>query len=436
MNYSNCSVYYLPHGTVELYDTAQQLIRTLNETIRTPILYITNCSLDYDDVYQYYTEYLSSSVGTFITENSRDSYRSGLILVLFTYSAIVVSSWMLLIVLYLSTNKKPLSIKLASLLYSISVSIILHKTTKLLEQETRLGIQSVERFEDEILNGTVYLVLMVVTQTFTFIAWLEILVYIMPVNYQKKTIVIGLVMIIINTVLEALNSCIAVNDGETSSVPIAILAVCSQISIQVSFFVLFIGYILQRVKISYNKHTWPLAIMTIVFMLTPFVFYILTKYAESLRTWSGFFYTFGQVISCALIWEWISDIEIISKDIEFKGIVGREIDDNSNTKFKSLYQFFKKGKVSTNESADSSYELSNLSTYSSRQSMEDENVIDSIISEFSESRSMITYDRVNNNSIIENDVEMVENEPQLPPDFEPHPNFQIGDYYIDQKTHL
>ncbi|ODV97248.1 hypothetical protein PACTADRAFT_48991 [Pachysolen tannophilus NRRL Y-2460] len=459
---NNCSVYFLPYGTISLYDQFNVSVLS-NETIVFPVMYITNCSAERsnEEMMQYYYLLGEQMVQAGSLSSTKDIFGGNLISLAYVYSCILVSSIMLTVLLFLSTNFKPMSLKFTCITFAASCLVIVVKTTNCMRELAMLSLQDSSEFRLEILVSNYYLILNIIIELFVWIAYLDILLYCFSNNkkFQFRIKIAGSILILFHLIFTTLDAFLNKTIGDlTKANAISVINIISQLMLQFLFIIIFISFTLRKLKFSYNLKTFKFSIATLFLIFLPIVFFILANFSKSIRNWSDLFYKFIKVLVCCLIWEWIYDIEVVEKDFEAHGIVGREVDvadilDKDDNDYGKRW----KGKFMKNKKSIKKYSYIDIKdkdgipndvsiqstehdgdeddeqtqseiTFRSGTTSVMDNHEDELEDELYSNAVLHDDESINNNSIDHN-----EDQTSLPR-FEVHEGFQIGDYWLDEKT--
>lgn len=322
MDFDQCSVYLLDNG--EFYN--------ISLTLANQAIFITNCSNYTESLAQYQT--LAASLDPDFFSSTRDIFGSGIISVAFAFSSLVCSAWMLEIVLVLSVNKKPFFTHLSALLYAAFITVVMAKTNSIIGSQYSSGYQDIEEFYEEVINSIWFKVLYIIVQLVTWIAWLDILIYIHSMRLRPFIKRIGGAVIFVDTLFHCLELFLTDRNllSDTFS-GVGIVSILFKFLIFISFYGLFIVFTVQKRKFAYHGRLIPLACMTLLFMVITFTFYLLFRFHDTLKSWTVISVGFGQVLLAIMIWEWIRGIESLEKDLETKTIVGRAMSDIEFTDF-------------------------------------------------------------------------------------------------------
>lgn len=322
MNLEQCSVYSVENGE----------FHNISLVLENQAIYVTNCSNYTESVARYQT--LAASLDPNFFSSTRDVFGNGITSVAFAFSSIVCSAWMLEIVLVLSVNKKPFFTHLSSLLYAAFITVVMAKTNSIIESQYSSGYQDIEEFYQQVINSIWFKVLYVIVQLVTWIAWLDILIYVHSIRLKPFIKKIGGAVILVDTVFHCLELFLTDRNPLSDTFSgVGIVSVLFKFLIFISFYGLFIFFTVVKRKFAYHGKLVPLACITLLFMAITFTFYLLFRFHDTLKSWTVIAVGFGQVLLATMIWEWIRDIESLEKELERKTIVGRAMSDIEFTDF-------------------------------------------------------------------------------------------------------
>lgn len=335
----NCSVYSLTLGTLSYQDyfTEQWII---NASLFLPAYYITNCSvadvltqirqenITAEEVSQWMADFKSNPYNI---NNNGDMF----VALLFTFLGLCVLSWMLLLLhLLLPRHKrKPLLTVLATLVYSIVLTIILVQITQTTEEEYyRDSLDMVKIMSVLIENKYPYA--LAVLHFLICLAYIQLLWKMVKQNWRSRSTTFAGILVLASFTL----SLVSIGFIPTPfhfTVTFSDKPFKASISLSITFiswFCLCLIYHTFKAKsplISYAKKLLPLAILTWFLMVARIVISILLVTLWNLDwligSWLSYIPNMLDIYLLTCAWEWLYLIKQMEQRIELSGMLGRRI---------------------------------------------------------------------------------------------------------------
>lgn len=363
----HCEVYALASGNIQFRDLTNNSWSG-NLTSFLPAYYVTNCSAKALESYiesfsaeEYSAVAAAALASPFNQRGNGDTF----VALLFVISGACMASWMMSLLLYLSPKHKtkPLLAKLATIVYSVFMTILIHKLTKIAETQYYADELNLVDVQNAILFTNSYRVILVLSQFITLLAWLQLMMHMTKNKWKRYIFCIGSLLIILITVLSTINEALYENletflsSSRGDSAESWNQAIFSMILVYVS---LLAGVLLYFTtveknprKICYSTRILPLALFIWVVIALHVILNILmlTLYRDDWQTrlWLQLLPCQIDVILITIIWEWIFNISILEKRVELTGVLGRRIsfDDaasfDSNKKRPRTYLIYENG---------------------------------------------------------------------------------------------
>lgn len=493
----DCSVYSLTSGSIQFQDLSNGTWSknfTLGEFL--PAYYVTNCSIPrlIDQINELSQLVASNSSSdwekkyTYSPYNQRDNGDT-FVALLFTISGSCVSCLMLLLLFFLSPKhkRKPILTQFSTIFYTIVTIILLAQITDVASEEYYADTLDIINIYREIYVSKYYRSMIVISQFCTQLAWLQIVLKLTRQRFKWRIGAVAAVLILgytitnmvheikYNVVESVLLSGMASNPTyrgwKTSRVLLRVLLL-----IWFALNLLYYSILIKSAKICYCKKLLPLSTFIWCLFLLNIILSIFTisLYEDKwlVNIWLTLIPFLIDIYLMTMVWEWIYSVRFLEKRQELMGVLGRRIslDDvvsiqlapNSHQPlrkpFSQYWQLlrsrFQGYTPADQEDKTKSLELDRLSSTSTtlinQAAGSNNEVTPDAASEHSESNS-------DANSDVSYDIQYVdgdwddedEDEPQegpssqyypavpitteQPPPFEPHPGFQHGDYWPDEK---
>lgn len=335
----NCSVYSLTSGTLSYQDYFTETWFN-NVNLFLPAYYITNCSvadvltqirqenINAEEVSQWMADFKSNPYNI---NNNGDMF----VALLFTFLGLCVLSWMLLLLhLLLPRHKrKPFLTILATLVYSIVLTMILVQITQTTEDEYyRDSLDMVKIMSVLIENRYPYA--LAVLHFLICVAYIQLLWKMVKSNWRWKSSVFAGILVLVSFIL-SLVSIGNIPKLFYSAVVFNNTIFKASISISIAFILWFcicLVYHTFKAKsalISYGKRLLPLAILTWFLIIARIVISILleTLWAHDwlIVSWLSYVPNMLDIYLLTCSWEWLYLIKQMEQRIELSGMLGRRI---------------------------------------------------------------------------------------------------------------
>ncbi|CUM56735.1 unnamed protein product [Debaryomyces tyrocola] len=353
----NCSIYALTSGTIVFQDFHNHSWSQNYTKYFLPAYYLTNCSkADLTNISL--LDNLHSSNLTKLEYGQRyhtyDKTDNGdaFVALLFTISGACVSCWMLTLLMYLSPKhkRKPWLTQLATVFYSILATVILSYITDESKMQYYADSLNLIELHNLVYASYSYRVMVVFSQFFTNLAWLQIVVHVSKLKFKWYSMLVNLILMVTYTVIHSIYEARYNNDDLIFNVTfdspyqrwrLAIFILKLLIVIWFAASILYYTTIIKNPrKICYSKKLLPLAISSLSLFVIHIVINILSM-SLFLKDWQvrSWLILIAYLIEIGLltaIWEWVYGIEFLEKRYEIMGMLGRRISLNDVISF-NLY---------------------------------------------------------------------------------------------------
>ncbi|KAH8169712.1 palH/RIM21 domain-containing protein [Sarocladium implicatum] len=254
--------------------------------------------------------------------------------------------------------------KVAALTVAMSLTVATADTFEAAEEQWDWGISNAKLLQDKVMGSTELKVIRLVSDTFLWLAQAQTLIRLFP--RQKEKIIIkwaAFALITLDVVFSALNSFMYSDDGVTSRDDprdfvdaIPALSYIFQLSLGILYAAWVIYYALMRKKYAFYhplmRNICLVAIISIVAILIPIVFFILDISKPDVAGWGDYVRWVGAAAASVVVWEWVERIEALEREDKKDGILGREVFDDEVDFTSSRY--IKRQKPSQDESSTGS----------------------------------------------------------------------------------
>lgn len=335
----NCSVYSLTLGTLSYqnYFTEEWIN---NASLFLPAYYITNCSVEEvltqirrenitsEEVDQWMADFQSNPYNI---SNNGDMF----VALLFTFLGLCVLAWMLLLLhLLLPRHKrKPFLTILATLVYSIVLTIILAQITQTTEDEYyRDSLDMVKIMSVLIENRYPYA--LAVLHFLICLAYIQLLWKMVKLNWRWKSTAFAGSLVLTSFILSLVSISLIPSPFHFTST-ISDKPFKASISASIAFIIWFclcLVYHTFKAKsplVTYAKKLLPLAILTWFMMIARIVISLLlvTLWNSDwlIGSWLSYIPNMLDIYLLTCSWEWLYLIKQMEQKIELSGMLGRRI---------------------------------------------------------------------------------------------------------------
>ncbi|KAF2398583.1 PalH-domain-containing protein [Trichodelitschia bisporula] len=234
----------------------------------------------------------------------------------------------------IGVGSRPWLQKVAALTVAVSLTIATADTFEVAERQYATGYMNAEALRAEVVGSTEIKVSRVISDIFLWLAQVQTLIRLFPRHKEKVLIKwIGFALIILDSTFSCLNSFMGNPVGRPRRFRDAIpaLSYLFQLALSMLYAAWVIYYsIAKRRYAFYHKKMWNVslvALLSIVAVLTPVVFFITDISNASVAGWGDYFRWVGAAAASVIVWEWVERIEALEREEKKDGILGREIFD-------------------------------------------------------------------------------------------------------------
>ncbi|MBE7180560.1 MAG: hypothetical protein INR71_04990, partial [Terriglobus roseus] len=234
----------------------------------------------------------------------------------------------------IGVGSRPWLQKVAALTVAISLTIATADMFRVAEQQYLLGVMDADDLREAIINNKKINISRVVSDIFIWLAQIQTLIRLFPRHKEKVLIKwIGFAMIILDATFSCLNTFISTRTSHDRRFVHALPALSYLFQLALSM--LYAAWVLYYAAIKrryafYHKMMWNMslvALLSIVAILTPVVFFITDISNLSVAGWGDYFRWVGAAAASVIVWEWVERIEALEREEKKDGILGREIFD-------------------------------------------------------------------------------------------------------------
>lgn len=231
-------------------------------------------------------------------------------------------------------GSRPWLQKVAALAVAISLTIATADTLEVAQRQYGSGIMDAPALRREVLGSTEIRVTRVVSDIFLWLAQVQTLIRLFPRHKEKVMIKwIGFVLIIFDTVFSCLNSFLINGEAKGRNFVDAIpaLSYLFELALGLLYAAWVMYYSLTKRRYAFYhpkmRNILLIAILSLVSILTPVVFFITDVSNQDVAGWGDYFRWVGAAAASVVVWEWVERIEALESDDKKDGILGREVFD-------------------------------------------------------------------------------------------------------------
>lgn len=234
----------------------------------------------------------------------------------------------------IGVGSRPWLQKVAALTVAVSLTIATADTFRVAERQYDSGIMNAEKLRSEVVGSLSIKISRVISDIFLWLAQIQTLIRLFPRHKEKVLIKwIGFAMIILDVTFSCLNTFISTTSAHDGRFVHALPALSYLFQLALSM--LYAAWVLyyaatKRRYAFYHKMMWNMslvALLSIVAILTPVVFFITDISNHTVAGWGDYFRWVGAAASSVIVWEWVERIEALEREEKKDGILGREIFD-------------------------------------------------------------------------------------------------------------
>lgn len=238
----------------------------------------------------------------------------------------------------IGVGSRPWLQKVAALTVAISLTLATADTFKIAGRQYREGFIDAMELRNQVVAGMEIKVSRVISDIFLWLAQVQTLIRLFP-RHKEKVIIkwVGFALILLDITFSSLNS---FGPYENSRRPahfdtaIPALSYLFQLSLSMLYAAWVMYYsITKRRYAFYHSMMWNIsvvALLSIVAILTPVVFFITDIANYTIAGWGDYFRWVGAAAASVIVWEWVERIEALEREERKDGILGREIYDGDD----------------------------------------------------------------------------------------------------------
>ncbi|EKG15651.1 PalH/RIM21 [Macrophomina phaseolina MS6] len=234
----------------------------------------------------------------------------------------------------IGVGSRPWLQKVAALTVAISMTIATADTFRIAEQQYHDGYMDATAIRQEVVGGLEIKISRLISDIFLLLAQVQTLIRLFP-RHKEKVIIkwVGFALIILDMTFSSINNFMGHDVGRPRQFKDAIPALSYLFELALSM--LYAAWVLYYAltKRRYAFYHWMMynitlvALLSIVAILTPVVFFATDISDYSVAGWGDYFRWVGAAAASVIVWEWVERIEALEREDKKDGILGREIFD-------------------------------------------------------------------------------------------------------------
>ncbi|KAI4932692.1 hypothetical protein J4E85_003090 [Alternaria conjuncta] len=258
----------------------------------------------------------------------------------------------------IGVGSRPWLQKAAALTVAISLTLATADTFKIAERQYEEGFIDAMELRDQVVAGMEIKVSRVVSDIFLWLAQVQTLIRLFP-RHKEKVIIkwVGFALILLDIAFSCLNSFGPYENQRRPAhfdTAIPALSYLFQLSLSMLYAAWVMYYAITKRRYAfYHSMMWNMsvvALLSIIAILTPVVFFITDIANYTIAGWGDYFRWVGAAAASVIVWEWVERIEALEREERKDGILGREIYDGDdmldNTPSDSKWPSKRKGQLS------------------------------------------------------------------------------------------
>ncbi|KAH7384103.1 PalH/RIM21-domain-containing protein [Phaeosphaeria sp. MPI-PUGE-AT-0046c] len=238
----------------------------------------------------------------------------------------------------IGVGSRPWLQKVAALTVAISLTLATADTFKIAGRQYREGFIDAMELRDQVVAGMEIKVSRIISDIFIWLAQVQTLIRLFP-RHKEKVIIkwVGFALILLDITFSSLNSFGPYeNNGRPVHFETAIpaLSYLFQLSLSMLYAAWVMYYAITKRRYAfYHSMMWNMsvvALLSIIAILTPVVFFITDIANYTIAGWGDYFRWVGAAAASVIVWEWVERIEALEREERKDGILGREIYDGDD----------------------------------------------------------------------------------------------------------
>lgn len=237
----------------------------------------------------------------------------------------------------IGVGSRPWLQKVAALTVAVSLTIATADTFEVAEQQYLTGYMDATAMRDQVLGSLEIRVTRVISDIFVWLAQVQTLIRLFARHKEKVMIKwIGFALIIFDSIFSCLNAFLVISTNQPRNFVDAIpaLSYLFELALGLLYAAWVIYYALTKRRYAFYhskmKSISMIALLSLVSVLTPVVFFVTDVSNTNVASWGDYFRWVGAAAASVVVWEWVERIEALERDEKKDGILGREIFDGED----------------------------------------------------------------------------------------------------------
>jgi hypothetical protein len=238
----------------------------------------------------------------------------------------------------IGVGTRPWLQKVAALTVAISLTLATADTFKIAGRQYKEGFIDAMELRNQVVAGMEIKVSRVISDIFLWLAQVQTLIRLFP-RHKEKVIIkwIGFALILLDIAFSSLNSFGPYDNTRRPArfdTAIPALSYLFQLSLSMLYAAWVLYYAITKRRYAfYHSMMWNMsvvALLSIVAILTPVVFFITDIANYTIAGWGDYFRWVGAAAASVIVWEWVERIEALEREERKDGILGREVYDGDD----------------------------------------------------------------------------------------------------------
>lgn len=229
---------------------------------------------------------------------------------------------------------RPLLQKVAAISVAISLSIATANTFNIAEEQYNSGYMDAVKLQKDVLGSRELKVIMVISDTFLWLAQAQTLIRLFP-RHREKVIIkwTALALITLSVIFSILDDFVYAGYTRPAAFVDAIpaLSYLFQIALSLLYSAWVIYYALTKRQYAFYhprmRNMCLVALISILSILVPVVFFVVDISMPDVASWGDYVRWVGAAAASAVVWEWVERIEALERNEKKDGVLGREVFD-------------------------------------------------------------------------------------------------------------
>lgn len=238
----------------------------------------------------------------------------------------------------IGVGSRPWLQKAAALTVAISLTMATADTFKIAGRQYAEGFIDAMELRDQVVSGMEIKVSRVISDVFLWLAQVQTLIRLFP-RHKEKVIIkwVGFALILLDITFSSLNSFGPYDNSPRPAhfdTAIPALSYLFQLSLSMLYAAWVLYYAITKRRYAfYHSMMWNMtvvALLSIIAILTPVVFFITDIANYTIAGWGDYFRWVGAAAASVIVWEWVERIEALEREERKDGILGREVYDGDD----------------------------------------------------------------------------------------------------------